>query len=101
MHISIPVRQSTLRLSDGSSIVAHELVTGFARVTTDNVADNAAFGGQHILISNPFIQWAIEMRNSGHLGSSESIFVSLTEEPPSSPGDDDNGPSLNTNDVKV
>jgi len=101
MHISIPVRQATLHRSDGSTIVTHELVPGFARIISDDVADNAAFRGQHILISNPFLQWVLDMRNAGYLGTTEPIFVSLVEEPYSSPGDDDNGPSLNSNDVKV
>jgi hypothetical protein len=107
MILTIPVRRTEFRRSSGERVQVLEVVPGFCRVTADDEANNNAFHGEHILISNPLIEGMLSFLNAGRgeggsagssgLATNERVFIVLDEPPSSNPGDDDNGPSLNDN----
>ena len=99
MILSIPTRRVTIRRSDGSSFETYELVHGFVRGTSESAADHDVQSGGHILLSNPFAEWAMDMVNRGILGTYEKVYIHLhTQDPVNVPGD---GLGVTDNDVKI
>ena len=103
MILSIPVRKVDMRGVDGSRHEAYELINGFVRVTSENPADHDASApvGGHILISNPFIEWAHDQVNRANLSAGEKIYIRLHTQPPSNAPDSDGHSQLNDNDIAI
>ena len=84
MIISIPIRKVIVRFSDGTTVETNQVVPGWARATSESRADNDIQGGGHILLSNPFLEWAMDMTNRGIIAPGEPIYLHLHTQNPSS-----------------
>lgn len=101
MIISIPMKPSIVRLTDGTQEIHYELVPGFARIDPVDRADtDAAAPTGHLLISNPLIEWAMDMVNRGNLAATEKIYLRFHSQPDSN-YPDGTGLTLTQNPVDV
>lgn len=104
MILSLPVEEQLLRESDGTLTKQFKVVPGFARVYSEQNRienDGTLNPTGHLLISNPLIEWAIDMTNRSILGINEEIWIRLHTQPDSDPILGDGGTHITDNTIVV